>query len=68
MPEPVVALLDQARASRERAKRAKRLAGHIATPDVILTLLDYAQALERLAIEAEERANALTETPPRNRP
>jgi hypothetical protein len=44
MPEPVVALLEQARANRERAKRAKRLAGEIPTPDIVLTLLDYASA------------------------
>jgi hypothetical protein len=63
MSEGVIPLLGQARANRERAKRAERLAGGITTSDVACRLLDYAQALERLAVEAEERAFALIEAP-----
>lgn len=63
MSEGVILLLGQARANRERAKRAERLAGDITTPDVAGTLLAYAKELERLAVEAEERAFALIETP-----
>jgi hypothetical protein len=63
MSEGVIPLLEQARASRERARRAERLAGGTTTPNVAQRLLDYAWALERLAVEAEERAFALIETP-----
>jgi hypothetical protein len=47
---------------RLESKRAKRLAGDITTPDVPRPLLDYAEQLERLAVEAEERAFALIGT------
>jgi hypothetical protein len=63
MSQGVIPLLEQARAIRERAKRAERLAGNITTRDVTGTLLAYAEELEQLAVEAEERAFALIETP-----
>ncbi|HUC68143.1 MAG TPA: hypothetical protein VMA53_22200 [Stellaceae bacterium] len=56
MSDAVATLLAEARAKRERAKRAKRLAGEISTPDVVRALLDYADRLEGLAVAAEERA------------
>jgi hypothetical protein len=59
--QAVSILLDEARAHRAQAKRAKRLAGDITAPDVVRSLLDYAQALDRLAVETEERAFALIE-------
>jgi hypothetical protein len=59
MSQAVVVLLEQARANRRQAERAKRLAGNITTRDAVRSLLDYAQELERLAVEAEERAFAL---------
>jgi hypothetical protein len=62
MCEGIIVLLEQARASRERARRAERLAGDIPTRDVARALLAYAEQLERLAVEAEERAFALVET------
>jgi hypothetical protein len=54
-------LLEQARVHRAQAERAKRLAGDITAPDVVRSLLDYAQARDRLAVETEERAFALIE-------
>jgi hypothetical protein len=67
MSEAVAILLEQARAHRAQAERAKRLAGDITTRDVAQSLLDYAQALERLAVEAEERAFALIEATAKTR-
>jgi CBS domain-containing protein len=61
MSEAVSILLEQARAHRAQAERAKRLAGDITTRDVARSLSDYAEALERLAVAAEERAFALIE-------
>jgi hypothetical protein len=54
-------LIEQARANREKADRAKRLASGIAAQDVVRHLLTYAQTLERLAVDAEDRAIALIE-------
>ncbi|HUC68151.1 MAG TPA: hypothetical protein VMA53_22240 [Stellaceae bacterium] len=54
-------MLEQARAHRAEAARAIRLAGDITVRDVVQSLLDYAQVLDRLAVEAEERAFALIE-------
>jgi CBS domain-containing protein len=67
MSQAISILLEQARAHRMQAERAIRLAGAITTRDVARRLLDYAQALERLAVEAEERACALIEATAKTR-
>jgi hypothetical protein len=67
MSQAVSILLEQARAHHAQAERAKRLAGAITTRDVARRLLDYAQARERLAVEAEERAFALIEATAKTR-
>ena len=67
MSEAVSILLGEARAHRARAQRARRLAGDITTRDAARRLSDYAEALERLAAEAEERAFALIEAEAKTR-
>jgi dihydroneopterin aldolase len=67
MSEAVSILLEAARAHRAQAERARRLARDITRRDVARRLLDYAEALERLAAEAEERAVALIEAAARAR-
>jgi hypothetical protein len=61
MPESVLLMLDDARASRERAERARWLAKHILARDAIENLKRYAADLERFALETETRACARAE-------
>lgn len=49
-------LASQAQHNRNQAQRARRLASSILTLDVIETLKQYADELEELARELEERA------------
>jgi hypothetical protein len=62
MAEAWVVMLQEVRANRERAERARRLADRITTKNVAQRLLEYAMDLERLALEMEDRACALAET------
>lgn len=56
MPQATILLLDQARAAREKAKRARRLADEFDADDVAGRLRDYARQLEAVACQFEERA------------
>jgi hypothetical protein len=47
---------DQATATRDLAKRARRLAGTLTTPDDIAGLLRYADELETQAADLDRRA------------
>ncbi len=62
MPESVLLMLDDARAHRERAERARWLAKHTLARDAVRNLLHYAAELERVAIETEGRACELADT------
>ena len=55
---PMVAKLsDQAIATRDLAKRARRLAGTLTTPDDAARLLRYADDLEAEAVDLDKLAN-----------
>jgi hypothetical protein len=62
MPKAVLLMLDDARANRERAQRARWLAKHTLTRDVVENLLGYAADLEQSALVMEQRACELAET------
>jgi hypothetical protein len=49
-------LSDQAAASRDLARRARRLAGTLTTPDDAARLLRYAEELEAQAVDLDRRA------------
>jgi hypothetical protein len=48
-------LAERAAATRDRARRAKRLAGTLAAPDDVDRLLRYAQELEAQAVDLDRR-------------
>ncbi len=63
MPAATILLLEQARASRAQAERARRLARDVThAPDVGEKLARYAEELEQRALELEERAVDLAKT------
>ncbi len=61
MPHTVIRLFEEARAKRELAERARRLAAAVATPDVADNLLRYAAELDDTAREREEEASRQAE-------
>jgi ABC-type transporter Mla subunit MlaD len=62
LAESVVILLDHARAQREQAEHARRLAAGAPAADITATLLSWAAELEQNATTLEERAHTLAET------
>lgn len=64
--EAVVILIEEARANRERATRAREVARFISAQDVCDSLIDYADRLEQRALALEERAAALERTVAKN--
>ena len=58
MPQATILLLDQARATRAKAERARRLAEDLNAEDVVRRLRAYAEELETLARHFEDRAAA----------
>jgi hypothetical protein len=62
MPKAVLLMLDDARAHRERAERARWLAKHTLARGAVKNLLHYAAELEQVAVETERRACELAET------
>jgi hypothetical protein len=62
MAKTAVVLLEQARAVRQAADRARRLANEHAGSDVFDKLTHYAEELEQRALELEQRVDELNAT------
>ena len=58
MPQPTITPVDQARAIRDKARRARRLAEDLNAEDVASRMRDYAEQLETTARQFEEGAGA----------